>query len=200
VTTCHHWRALAQPYAYYRKCPQLSRAVFHSTSTHPHYDSGYSSGMLVYLCTCTGYQANRSKRLARWLDRPFFPWKRLVVGFSLAEFALENWLLFRQYRVLQRTSVPKALNKEIDTETFDKSQVQIFTSYPSHKLTGSRHTVAQRPSLASSPKSSTKSSPSLPCILTSIPSSGVSLVPLSHAMRLFASLARSPSLYCSCIC
>ncbi|OAL06741.1 CaaX prenyl protease [Phaeosphaeriaceae sp. SRC1lsM3a] len=62
------------------------------------------------------------QRLARWLDRPFFPWKRLVVGFSLAEFALENWLLFRQYRVLQRTSVPKALNKEIDTETFDKSQ------------------------------------------------------------------------------
>ncbi|KAF2832269.1 CaaX prenyl protease [Ophiobolus disseminans] len=60
--------------------------------------------------------------LARWLDRPLFPWKRLVVGFSLAEFALENWLLFRQYRVLQRTSVPKALNKEIGTETFDKSQ------------------------------------------------------------------------------
>ncbi|KAF1920120.1 CaaX prenyl protease [Ampelomyces quisqualis] len=62
------------------------------------------------------------QRLARWLDRPLFPWKRLVVGFSLAEFALENWLLFRQYRILQRTSVPKALNKEIDTETFDKSQ------------------------------------------------------------------------------
>ncbi|KAH5438198.1 hypothetical protein HBI47_058770 [Parastagonospora nodorum] len=62
------------------------------------------------------------QRLARWLDRPLFPWKRLVVGFSLAEFTLENWLLFRQYRVLQRTSVPKALNKEIDTETFDKSQ------------------------------------------------------------------------------
>ncbi|KAH8726348.1 CaaX prenyl protease [Phaeosphaeriaceae sp. PMI808] len=62
------------------------------------------------------------QRLARWLDRPFFPWKRLVVGFSLAEFGLENWLLFRQYRVLQRTSVPKALSKEIDTATFDKSQ------------------------------------------------------------------------------
>ncbi|KAH5476988.1 hypothetical protein HBI67_057060 [Parastagonospora nodorum] len=62
------------------------------------------------------------QRLARWLDRPLFPWKRLVVGFSLAEFTLENWLLFRQYRVLQRTSVPKALNKEIDTGTFDKSQ------------------------------------------------------------------------------
>ncbi|KAF2134261.1 CaaX prenyl protease-like protein [Dothidotthia symphoricarpi CBS 119687] len=62
------------------------------------------------------------QRLARWLDRPLFPWKKLVVGFSLAEFALENWLLFRQYRVLQRTTVPKALNKEIDSTTFDKSQ------------------------------------------------------------------------------
>ncbi|KAH7355871.1 CaaX prenyl protease [Pyrenochaeta sp. MPI-SDFR-AT-0127] len=62
------------------------------------------------------------QRLARWLDRPLFPWKRLVVGFSLAEFALENWLLFRQYRVLQRTTVPKALDKEIDRATFDKSQ------------------------------------------------------------------------------
>ena len=64
------------------------------------------------------------QRLARWLDRPLFPWKKLVVGFSLAEFALENWLLFRQYRVLQRTIVPKALNKEIDQQTFDKSQVR----------------------------------------------------------------------------
>jgi len=63
------------------------------------------------------------QRLGRWLDRPFFPWKRLIVGFNLAEFALENWLLYRQYRVLQRTSVPKALDKEIERETFDKSQV-----------------------------------------------------------------------------
>jgi len=63
------------------------------------------------------------QRLGRWLDRPFFPWKRLIVGFNLAEFALENWLLYRQYRVLQRTSVPKALDKEIERETYDKSQV-----------------------------------------------------------------------------
>ena len=70
------------------------------------------------------------QRLARWLDRPLFPWKRLVVGFSLAEFALENWLLFRQYRVLQRTIVPKALDKEIDQETFDKAQVRgLLTFY-----------------------------------------------------------------------
>ncbi|KAF2810090.1 CaaX prenyl protease [Mytilinidion resinicola] len=62
------------------------------------------------------------QRLARWLDRPFFPWKKLVIGFSLAEFALENWLLFRQYRVLSKTSQPKALENEIDKPTFNKSQ------------------------------------------------------------------------------
>ncbi|KAF2474675.1 CaaX prenyl protease [Lindgomyces ingoldianus] len=62
------------------------------------------------------------QRLARWLDRPFFPWKKLVVGFSLAEFALENWLLFRQYSVLQKKTTPKALENEIEKSTFDKSQ------------------------------------------------------------------------------
>ncbi|KAF2198200.1 CaaX prenyl protease [Delitschia confertaspora ATCC 74209] len=62
------------------------------------------------------------QRLASWLDRPYFPWKKLVIGFSLAEFALENWLLFRQYRVLQKTTVPKALENEIEKPTFHKSQ------------------------------------------------------------------------------
>ncbi|KAH7132016.1 CaaX prenyl protease [Dendryphion nanum] len=62
------------------------------------------------------------QRLGQWLDRPFFPWKKLVVGFSFAQFALENWLLFRQYGVLQKKTVPKALSKEIDQPTFDKSQ------------------------------------------------------------------------------
>ncbi|KAF2740534.1 CaaX prenyl protease [Polyplosphaeria fusca] len=60
--------------------------------------------------------------LARWLDRPFFPWKKFVIGFSLAEFTLENWLLLRQYRVLSKKIVPKAIDKEIDQSTFDKSQ------------------------------------------------------------------------------
>ncbi|KAF1942715.1 CaaX prenyl protease [Clathrospora elynae] len=62
------------------------------------------------------------QRLARWLDRPLFPWKGLVAGFSLAQFAFENWLLFRQYRILQKTTVPKALDKDIEKDTFDKSQ------------------------------------------------------------------------------
>ncbi|ORY16272.1 CaaX prenyl protease [Clohesyomyces aquaticus] len=62
------------------------------------------------------------QRLARWLDRPYFPWKNLVVGFSLAEFALENWLLYRQYRVLHKRTIPKALENEVEKSTFDKSQ------------------------------------------------------------------------------
>ena len=62
--------------------------------------------------------------MARWLDRPIFPWKKLVIGFSLADFALGNWLLFRQYRVLSKTSVPKALENQVDKTTFDKSQVR----------------------------------------------------------------------------
>lgn len=66
------------------------------------------------------------KSLASWLDRPLFPWKRLVIGFSLGEFTLENWLLYRQYRVLCQTVRPKALHSEIDQETYDKSQVKPF--------------------------------------------------------------------------
>lgn len=62
------------------------------------------------------------QRLARFLDIPLFPWKRLVVGFSLGQFCLENWLLWRQYGVLKRTVRPKALEQEISQETFDKSQ------------------------------------------------------------------------------
>jgi len=62
-------------------------------------------------------------RLAGWLDRPGFPWKSLIVSFSLGEYLLENWLAFRQYRVLQGTKVPKQLQNEVDQATFDKSQV-----------------------------------------------------------------------------
>jgi STE24 endopeptidase len=63
-----------------------------------------------------------NQRLARWLDRPLFPWKKLVIGFSIAEFAFESWLTYRQYGFLRKTTVPKALEKEIDQATFDKSQ------------------------------------------------------------------------------
>jgi STE24 endopeptidase len=62
------------------------------------------------------------QRLARALDRPLFPWKKLIVGFSLAQYVFESFLSLRQYKILQRTRVPKVLETEVDQETFDKSQ------------------------------------------------------------------------------
>ncbi|EOD47581.1 putative prenyl protease protein [Neofusicoccum parvum UCRNP2] len=62
------------------------------------------------------------QRLAQFLDRPFFPWKKLVLGFSVGQFLLENWLLYRQFGVYQRTIRPKAIENEVNQETFDKSQ------------------------------------------------------------------------------
>ena len=66
------------------------------------------------------------QRLASFLDRPLFPWKRLIVGFSVGQYLLETLLTMRQYRVLQRPQPPMVLAKEIETETFKKSQVRIF--------------------------------------------------------------------------
>ena len=68
-------------------------------------------------------QANAPrKQLAKALDRPLFPWKRLIVGFSVAKYVFEEFLSFRQYRVLQRKKPPKTLEDEVSQETFDKSQ------------------------------------------------------------------------------
>lgn len=61
-------------------------------------------------------------RLARFLDRPLFPWKRLIIGFSVGQFVFESLLSLRQYQVLGRPKPPKVLEKEISQETFDKSQ------------------------------------------------------------------------------
>ena len=46
------------------------------------------------------------------------------MSFSLGHFALENYIAWRQYRVLCQTKVPKALEHEIDQKTYDKSQVR----------------------------------------------------------------------------
>ncbi|PHH61782.1 hypothetical protein CDD81_7946 [Ophiocordyceps australis] len=62
------------------------------------------------------------QRLASLLDRPLFPWKKLILGFSIGQYVLESLLTLRQYRVLQRTKPPAVLAQEISTETFDKSQ------------------------------------------------------------------------------
>lgn len=51
-----------------------------------------------------------------------FPWKRLVIGFSIGQYVFESFLSFRQYQVLQRTKPPKALQDEVTQEVFDKSQ------------------------------------------------------------------------------
>ncbi|KAF2222113.1 peptidase family M48-domain-containing protein [Elsinoe ampelina] len=62
------------------------------------------------------------RRLAGFLDRPGFPWKSLIITFSIGEYLLENYLAYRQYRVLQGKKVPKQLENEVDQKTFDKSQ------------------------------------------------------------------------------
>ncbi|KAI5461625.1 peptidase family M48-domain-containing protein [Mariannaea sp. PMI_226] len=62
------------------------------------------------------------QRLARFLDRPLFPWKRLIMGFSVGQYLFEAFLTFRQYRILQKTKPPVVLSKEVSQEVFDKSQ------------------------------------------------------------------------------
>ncbi|KAJ9151586.1 CAAX prenyl protease 1 [Coniochaeta hoffmannii] len=62
------------------------------------------------------------QRLARALDRPLFPWKKLIVGFSVAQFLFEGFLGLRQYRVLKKLKPPKVLEHEVSQEVYDKSQ------------------------------------------------------------------------------
>ncbi|KAK2850735.1 hypothetical protein FQN49_005372 [Arthroderma sp. PD_2] len=62
------------------------------------------------------------QELARILDQPFFPWKKVLVGFSLGQYLLEGFLSLRQYKFLQATKVPKVLEGEVSQEVFDKSQ------------------------------------------------------------------------------
>ncbi|KAF8247445.1 hypothetical protein K440DRAFT_643731 [Wilcoxina mikolae CBS 423.85] len=60
--------------------------------------------------------------LAQYLDRPGFPWKSLIIGFSVSQYLLETWLSIRQHRKLCETKVPKALDGVVTTEVYDKSQ------------------------------------------------------------------------------
>ena len=53
------------------------------------------------------------QRLARFLDRPLFPWKRLIIGFSVAQYLFEGFLSLRQYGVLGKTKPPKVLEQEV---------------------------------------------------------------------------------------
>lgn len=71
--------------------------------------------MLDYLLRLLG-------KLETRLDDSTIPWKRLVIGFTLAQFTLEQFLALRQFRKLHAKQVPKALTGVIDQPTFDKSQ------------------------------------------------------------------------------
>ncbi|KAJ8608802.1 hypothetical protein MRB53_039487 [Persea americana] len=62
------------------------------------------------------------RRLGAGFDSPTVPWKSLIITFAVGQFALESYLSYRQYRVLQRKTVPPQLKNEIDQATFDKSQ------------------------------------------------------------------------------
>ncbi|KAK5073462.1 zinc metalloprotease [Lithohypha guttulata] len=62
------------------------------------------------------------RRISLFLDRPGFPWKRLVLGFSIGQYVFESLLSLRQYQVLKRTKPPKTLEDEVSQEVFDKSQ------------------------------------------------------------------------------
>lgn len=63
------------------------------------------------------------QQLARLLDRPLFPWKNVLVGFSVGQFVLEGFLSLRQYKFLQRTKPPQVLEGEVTQKVFDQSQV-----------------------------------------------------------------------------
>ncbi|KAI0014825.1 peptidase family M48-domain-containing protein [Xylariomycetidae sp. FL0641] len=62
------------------------------------------------------------QRLANFLDRPLFPWKKLIVGFSVAQYCFEEFLSFRQYQVLKNKKPPKVLEQEVSQDVYDKSQ------------------------------------------------------------------------------
>ncbi|KAI5801602.1 putative CAAX prenyl protease 1 [Peziza echinospora] len=60
--------------------------------------------------------------LAAALDIPGFPWKRLIIGFSFAQYLLESYLSARQHQKLKGKKIPKSLEGAVTQEVFDKSQ------------------------------------------------------------------------------
>jgi hypothetical protein len=79
--------------------------------------------VLVIIKIASSIVADFIQWLATFLDRPLFPWKKVIVGFSLAQYLFEGFLSLRQYQVLKQTRPPKALAGEVSQEVFDKSQV-----------------------------------------------------------------------------
>ncbi|USW57971.1 Putative peptidase M48, CAAX prenyl protease 1 [Septoria linicola] len=62
------------------------------------------------------------RRLSAAIDQDWIPWKTLIITFSVAEYALESYLTYRQYQILKSTRIPAQLKNEIDQKTYDKSQ------------------------------------------------------------------------------
>lgn len=56
------------------------------------------------------------------MDRPLFPWKKLIIGFSVAQYCFEEFLSLRQYGVLKKIKPPQVLEKEVSQDVYDKSQ------------------------------------------------------------------------------
>lgn len=57
-----------------------------------------------------------------FLDDSQIPWKNIIIGLTIGNFAFQRYLDYRQYNVLEKKSPPSTLKAEINQETFDKSQ------------------------------------------------------------------------------
>jgi STE24 endopeptidase len=62
-------------------------------------------------------------KLAALLDNTAGPWKTIVLGFSTFQYLFESVLTLRQYKVLHKEFLPKALQPHIDAKTFKQSQL-----------------------------------------------------------------------------
>ncbi|TGZ79311.1 hypothetical protein EX30DRAFT_110745 [Ascodesmis nigricans] len=61
-------------------------------------------------------------QLAELLDRPLFPWKTVIIGFSVGQFFLESYISSRQHKKLCETKIPKTLEGVVSQEDYDKAQ------------------------------------------------------------------------------
>lgn len=86
---------------------------------HPRYTDERIRKQIDRIEADTGMSLFESLQLR--LDNPGIPWKSIIAGISVAQFAFETYLTYRQYRSLQSKKLPAALENEIDNETFVKS-------------------------------------------------------------------------------
>ncbi|AGO10617.1 AaceriABR163Wp [[Ashbya] aceris (nom. inval.)] len=56
------------------------------------------------------------------LNRGDIPWKKVIVGLTLGQFAFETYLSYRQYRKLSEAVTPREIEGLIDEETMEKSR------------------------------------------------------------------------------